>query len=85
VACIASAVFPLPLACQLLAGTTVFAAELGGGAQVTPPGDLVFVSVEAADVLLRYPGDAFRPNDEIATDPFVSHNPRVSVGLGWRF
>jgi hypothetical protein len=85
VACIAIAVFPLPLACQVLAGTAVFAAELGGGAHVSLPGERAFVSVELADVLLRYPGDAFRPGGEVAREPFISHNPRVSVGLGWRF
>lgn len=85
VACIAIAVFPLPLACHVLAGATVFAAELGGGAQVTLPGDRAFVSMELSDVLLRYPGETFRPHGKVAHEPFISHNPRVSIGLGWRF
>jgi len=85
VACIAIAVFPLPLACQVLAGTTVFAAELGGGAHLDLPGERAFVSVELSDVLLRYPGDAFRPRGRVARDAFISHNPRVTAGLGWRF
>lgn len=84
VACIA--IFPMPLACRLLAGETVFAAELGGGARVDLPGERTFVSVEVSDVLLRYDADAvLRPDGEIAREAFISHNPRVTVGLGWRF
>ena len=83
VVCIA--IFPAPLECRLAAGYTAFASVLGGGANFgLGPSGRVRVNVEAADLFVRYALQALRPRGEI-TDGFVSHNPLLSVGLGWRF
>ena len=42
------------------------------------------LNIEAGDLLVRYGLEVLRPGGEI-TDGFVSHNPLVSIGLGWRF
>lgn len=83
VVCIA--IVPAPLACRLAAGYTAFAADLGGGAGfgVTRAARLR-MQVEVSDLLVRYGLETRRPGGEI-TSGFVSHNPQVSVSVGWRF
>jgi len=83
VGCIA--IFPPPLACQVAAGYTAFAAELGGGASIgLAPDGRLRLSIEAGDLLVRYGLDAYRAQGQL-TEGFVSHNPLVTIGLGWRF
>jgi hypothetical protein len=83
VVCIA--IFPVPLGCRLATGYTALASDFGGGVDIgLGSSGLLRVHIEAADLLLRYALEAFRPRGEI-TDGFVSHNPLISIGLGWRF
>jgi hypothetical protein len=83
VVCIA--VVPAPLACQLAAGYTALAADFGGGASFGVTGTpRLRIHVEASDLLVRYGLEVRRPSGEI-THAFVSHNPLISVSVGWRF
>lgn len=78
-------IFPTPLVCQLAAGYTAFAAEVGGGASVgLIPSGRLRATVEAGDLMVRYGFTAFRPNGS-TTDGFISHNLLVSIGAAWRF
>jgi hypothetical protein len=82
VVCIA--IFPAPLACQLAAGYTAFAADVGGGASVGVAREgRLRAHIELGDLLVRYGLEAFRPGGE-TTDGFVSHNLLVTFGLRWR-
>ena len=78
-------IFPPPLACQLSAGYTAFATDLGGGASV----GLIRsgrwrASIDAADLLVRYGLTSFRLNGT-TTEGFISHNLLMSIGAAWRF
>jgi hypothetical protein len=84
VVCIALAIYPPPLGCQLLTGHTAFALDIGGGAGVAlTPSGRTHLRAEAGDLLVRYGLVAFR-NGRV-TDGFVSHNLMVAAGLGWHF
>ena len=78
-------IFPPPLACQLSAGYTAFAADVGGGASVglTSSGRLR-ASIDAGDLLVRYGLTTLRLNGS-TTEGFVSHNLLVRFGVDWRF
>ena len=76
-------IFPPPLACQLAAGRTVFALDLGGGVELFA-GSKTFVRVDAGDRMLKYPGPSFR-NGRATQESFYSHDFRVSAGAGVRF
>ena len=82
VACIL--IFPPPLSCQLAAGRTVFALDIGGGVDVFTDGPLI-VRLDAGDRMLKYPGPAFRSGGRSTQDAFFSHDLRVSVGAGIGF
>jgi len=83
VVCIA--IVPVPLGCQLAAGYTAFAAGFGAGVSVgLAPAGRLRVRIEAGDLLVRYGLDAERAQGQI-TEGFLSHNPLVTIGLGWRF
>ena len=78
-------IFPPPLSCQLAAGYTAFAAEVGGGASVgLIPSGRLRASLEAGDLMVRYGFTAFRPGGT-TTDGFISHNLLVTIGAAWRF
>jgi len=78
-------IFPTPLTCQLAAGYTAFAAEVGGGASVgLIPSGRLRASVEAGDLMVRYGVQALRPNGA-TTDGFISHNLLLTIGAAWRF
>lgn len=81
IACIL--IFPPPLSCQLAAGRTLFALDLGGGVEIFATGRTV-VRVEAGDRLLKYPGPSFR-DGRVTQESFVSHDFRFAAGAGMRF
>jgi hypothetical protein len=82
--CIAAAVFPPPLECQLAAGYTAFAADLGGGARLALDSTGRFgLRADIGDLIVRYGRPAFRRTGG-ATDGFISHNLSASVGLSFR-
>jgi hypothetical protein len=78
-------IFPTPLSCQLAAGYTAFAADIGGGASVALiPSGRLRASVGAGDLMVRYGLQALRPNGA-TTDGFISHNLLVTIGAAWQF
>jgi len=78
-------IFPPPLSCQLAAGYTAFAAEVGGGASVgLIPSGRLRASLAAGDLMVRYGFTSFRPGGT-TTDGFISHNLLVTIGAAWRF
>jgi hypothetical protein len=78
-------IFPTPLSCQLAAGYTAFAADVGGGASVALiPSGRLRASVAAGDLMVRYGFQALRPNGA-TTDGFISHNLLVTIGAAWQF
>jgi hypothetical protein len=77
-------IFPPPLRCQLGAGRTVFALDVGGGVEWLPSGR-TFVRVDAGDRMMRYPGPAFTRDRTIRSDAFFGHDFRFSIGGGVRF
>jgi hypothetical protein len=76
-------IFPPPLSCELAGGRTLFALDLGGGAELFPASRAV-VRVDVGDRILKYPGPSFR-NGQATEDSFYSHDFRVSAGAGVRF
>ena len=82
IACIL--IYPPPLACQLAAGRTVFALDIGGGVDLFA-GSRTFVRIDAGDRMLKYPGPSFRPRARAPQDAFFSHDFRMSAGAGVRF
>ena len=76
-------IFPPPLSCELAAGQTLFALDLGGGVELFPASRGV-VRVDLGDRILKYPGPSFR-NGRATQDSFYSHDLRVSAGAGVRF
>ena len=81
-ACIA--IFPPPLSCNLAAGATVFALDIGGGLEFQPAGR-TFLRLDLGDRLMRYPGPAFDNNFTLQSNAFFSHDFRFAVGGGVRF
>jgi hypothetical protein len=81
IACIL--IFPPPLSCQLAAGRTLFALDVGGGVELFPTGRTV-IRIDAGDRVLKYPGPSFR-NGRATQESFFSHDLRVSAGAGVRF
>ena len=78
-------IFPPPLSCQLAAGYTAFAAEVGGGASVgLIPSGRLRASLEAGDLMVRYGFTSFRPGGT-TSDGFLSHNLLLTIGAAWRF
>ena len=80
--CVAISAFPTPLGCQLAAGYTALAVDLGGG--VTVGAGRLHLRFDAGDLVVRYGLKAFRRSGKL-TDGFSSHNLQASAGLGWRF
>jgi len=77
-------IFPPPLSCALASGRTVFALDIGGGAEVFAS-PKTFVRVDAGDRLLKYPGPVFDSNRTAREAAFFSHDFRFAVGAGLRF
>jgi hypothetical protein len=78
------AIFPPPLACQLAAGDTVFALDIGGGVEFQTTGR-TFVRVDAGDRAVRYPGPTIDSDGSVQDDSFFSHDFRFQIGGGVRF
>jgi len=78
------AIFPPPLSCNLAAGATVFALDIGGGLEFEPAGR-TFLRLDLGDRLMRYPGPAFDNNFTLQSNAFFSHDFRFAVGGGVRF
>lgn len=81
IACIL--IFPPPLTCQLAAGRTVLALDVGGGVELLA-GSRTFARIDAGDRMLKYPGPSFR-RGRTAQDDFFSHDFRFSAGAGVTF
>jgi hypothetical protein len=81
-ACIA--IFPPPLHCQLAAGHTGFALDIGGGIEFETSGR-TFVRADAGDRAVRYPGPVIEPGGTVQDDAFFSHDFRFQIGGGVRF
>jgi hypothetical protein len=80
-----SLIYPAPLSCQLAAGYTAFAVDLGGGAIVPVDSEGKWrVRVDVGDLIVRYGLDAIRSNGRV-TDGFLSHNLLFSAGLVFKF
>jgi hypothetical protein len=77
-------IFPPPLSCQLAAGRTLFALDVGGGVQLFTGGRTT-IRVDAGDRVLKYPGPSFRTGGVVSQEDFYSHDFRVSAGAGVRF
>ena len=80
-ACIA--IFPPPLACQLGAGDTLFALDVGGGVELLLNARS-FLRVDVSDRAMRYPGPVLTGGG-VRDDSFYGHDLRMSVGGGVRF
>jgi len=76
-------IFPPPLSCQLAAGRTVFALDIGGGVELFPAARAV-VRIDAGDRVVKYPGPSFR-NGRATQESFFSHDFRFTAGAGVRF
>ena len=81
-ACIA--IFPPPLNCQLAAGHTGFALDIGGGIEFET-GARTFVRVDAGDRAVTYPGPVIEPDGTVQDESFFSHDFRLQIGAGVRF
>jgi hypothetical protein len=82
VACVA--IFPPPLSCELAAGRTLLAFDVGGGVDLFV-GRTVSVRIEAGDRLLKYPGPVLADDGTQRNDGFVGHDFRFAAGAGVRF
>lgn len=81
-ACIA--IFPPPLACQLAAGHTAFAFDIGGGVEFQTSGS-TFVRVDVGDRAVKYPGPVIDTEGTVQEEPFYGHDFRFQIGGGVRF
>src|SRR5262249_50863103 len=77
-------IFPPPLFCELAAGRTLTAFDLGGGVEMFA-GSRIFARVEAGDRLLRYPGQVLDSRGMVRERAFVRHGFRFAAGAGVRF
>jgi hypothetical protein len=77
-------IFPPPLACQLGAGSTLPAFDIGGGLELFPS-RRTFVRVDIGDRILKYPGTVLDANGVVRSDSFFSHDFRFAAGAGVRF
>ncbi len=81
-ACIA--IFPPPLACQLAAGHTAFALDIGGGVEFQRSGNS-FLRIDAGDRAVKYPGPVIDTDGTVQDESFFSHDFRFQIGGGLRF
>ena len=78
------AIFPPPLACQMAAGDTLFALDVGGGVEFQTTGR-TFVRVDAGDRAVKYPGPVIATDGMVQEESFFSHDFRFQIGGGLRF
>jgi Leucine carboxyl methyltransferase len=77
-------IFPPPLSCQLGAGRTLPAFDIGGGLELFPTAR-TFVRLEIGDRVLKYPGTVLDNKGVVRSDSFFSHDFRFAAGAGLRF
>jgi hypothetical protein len=77
-------IFPPPLSCELAAGRTLFALDVGGGLELSTAGRTA-IRFDAGDRILKYPGPSFRTGGVVSQGDFYSHDFRFSAGAGVRF
>ena len=82
IACIL--IFPPPLNCQLAAGRTLFALDVGGGMEWFAS-DRTFVRVDVGDRAVRYPSPVIDSSGTVRDESFFGHDFRLTVGGGLRF
>ena len=82
IACIA--IFPPPLTCELAAGRTLMAFDLGGGVDVSV-GERTFVRIDAGDRMVKYPGPVFDADRQVHDEAFFGHDIRLAFSGGLRF
>jgi hypothetical protein len=82
IACIL--IFPPPLGCELAAGKTLLAFDLGGGVEWFPSG-ATFVRIDAGDRLVRYPSPVVDTSGTVRDESFTGHDFRMAIGGGIRF
>ena len=78
------AIFPPPLACQMAAGPTLQAWEIGGGIEVSAT-DATFLRVDVADRLLKYPGPTLDEDFQLRDEGFWGHGLKLTLAAGVRF
>jgi len=79
------AIFPVPLECQLAAGYTALAVDVGAGVDLGVAHDgRLRLHAGVDDLIVRYRLNALRPNGSV-TNGFTSHNLLMTAGVGWRF
>ncbi len=78
------AIFPPPLVCQLAAGHTGFALDIGGGIEFQTTAR-TFVRVDAGDRAVKYPGPVIETDGTVQDESFFSHDFRFQIGGGLRF
>jgi hypothetical protein len=78
------AIFPPTIACRLSGGATLFALELGAGAEFAVA-ERAFVRFDVGDRMVRYPGPVIGRNGESHDGEFFGHDPRLAFSAGWRF
>jgi hypothetical protein len=77
-------IFPPPLSCQLGAGRTLPAFDIGGGLELFPSAR-TFVRLDIGDRVLKYPGTVLDNKGVVRSDAFLSHDFRFAAGAGLRF
>jgi hypothetical protein len=77
-------IFPPPLACQLGAGHTALALDIGGGIEFEAT-ERTFVRVDAGDRLVKYPAPAIQTDGTVQDESFFGHDFRFQIGGGVRF
>jgi hypothetical protein len=82
IACIL--IFPPPLSCQLAAGQTLFALDVGGGVEWFPS-NATFIRLDAGDRAVRYGSPVTDSDGNVRDGSFFGHDFRFTVGGGLRF
>jgi hypothetical protein len=77
-------IFPPPLSCELGAGRTLPAFDVGGGIELLRSRN-AFARFEIGDRVLKYPGPVLDNKGAVRAESFLSHDFRFSAGAGVRF
>jgi hypothetical protein len=77
-------IFPPPLRCQLAAGETVLALDIGAGIEFLMT-ERAFARVDVGDRAVRFPGLVLDSDGTQREDAFFSHDFRFQLGGGLRF